>query len=236
MQTTDRTASHCPTTGDTHSLRRGTAALHARSQAQLAGRAAGRSCASKRHFGCRRARHSMGRKGRARKSSKSGQKAARVRGATLGESTSAANPAVSNVFEKRTNKRLHTEALGRHVRGAQRNVALARGRAVARREQELIPEYLGEGRTNTFSDRRIGEGKTEVPMTQEEKALARFRKERKLQAAAVSRGKSKRKFNLGDEPDDDDDGEALTHFGQPLANKGEFDFRPEREGDDGGRE
>jgi len=172
----------------------------------------------------------MGRKGRARKSSKSGQKAARERGGKAASSSAALNPAVSNPFEQRTNKKLHSEALGRRVRGADRNVAIARSRAVAKREQDLIPEYLTEGRSNAFTDRRIGEGRSDEPMTQEDKALARFRKERKLQAAAVRQGKAQRKFNLGDgDAGGDDGGEDLTHFGRPLAPGAGFDFRPEHE-------
>jgi hypothetical protein len=168
----------------------------------------------------------MGRRGKARSTRKPSQVAARLRGSTPGVSLASLNPAVSNVFEQRQNRKLHTEALGRRVRGAQKNVALARGRAAARREGELVQEYLTQHRTNTITDRRIGEGKG-FTMSEEEKALARFRKERKLQAAAMQRGKSSRKFNLDDDDEGaaDEDDEDFTHGGMPVDARGPgFDF------------
>lgn len=101
-----------------------------------------------------------------------------------------------------------------------------------------MQEYLTQHRTNAVTDRRIGEGRG-VVMSEEEKAMARFRKERKLQAAVMQRGKSKRKFNLGDDEGDsgavdEDDHEDFTHAGLPIDSRGSgFDFAGGTGDDDG---
>lgn len=156
---------------------------------------------------------------------KSGGKAARVQarmrhaqGASVTE-----NPAVSNPFEQRDNRPMHSTALLRRVRGANRNVAIARSRAVDRRQKDLLREWKALDSQNQFVDRRVGE--YDPSMTEEERALARFRLERMQRASANASRKAKSsKFNLADVDGSGSDHEnQLTHMGRPIRDLGAMD-------------
>ena len=134
------------------------------------------------------------------------KKPVRPRGS--GSQAGTVREALSNPFEQRRNKKVHAPVLGRDVRGAERNVAFARSKAVEKRKKTLLPEFEQFHKTNMFLDRRIGEKNPQ--MSQEEKMLARFQRERRRQAMGTKRSRAS-KFNI----DEDDIGEheMLTHFG-----------------------
>lgn len=120
----------------------------------------------------------------------------------------------TNPFESRSNKRTKFEVLGRKVRGADRNVALARSDAEKKRNDTILQEWKAIGKNNRFQDRRFGENNTTID--DETKMLVRFQKERLRQ---INVGKRARKFNL----DDDNGGGGytsndftLTHGGQII--------------------
>ena len=127
---------------------------------------------------------------------------------------------LSNPFETRTNKRLHQNVLGKRVKGAERNVAVARSRGFERREKSLGAEIAAAGKQNSFIDRRFGEDDPSVDV--ETRNLVRLQKERLRQLKA---SKKKRRFQLGADGDgggSDDGGgrDVLTHFGRSLAEDG----------------
>lgn len=77
------------------------------------------------------------------------------------------------------------------------------------RKKTLLPQYLDRNRSGGITDRRFGEDNP--TLTPEERALQRFTLERQRKASKNSL------FNLGDNDDDNEGEELLTHSGQSLA-------------------
>jgi hypothetical protein len=126
----------------------------------------------------------------------------------------AASGAADNPFESRHNKKLKFNVLGRRVKGASRNVALARLKSVEKREQTLRPEFLASKKASSFMDRRFGE--KDEHLDPETKMLLRLQKERKRQ---IKQSSKRSKFNL----EEGADNEVLTHFGRALSDVTSFD-------------
>ena len=112
-----------------------------------------------------------------------------------------------NPFEQiRTRKKF--SILGKKQKGTDKRVTQKRAAAVEKRRDTLLVEYKQMRKSNAFVDRRFGEG--DESLTQEEKALMRFQKQRMKELAGS-------KFTLTEE-DDYDGGEfQLTHEGKSLA-------------------
>lgn len=151
--------------------------------------------------------------------------------------SSAGKGSSSNPFDTRGNKGLHFNVLGRHVKGASRNVAEAREAAYERRERTLKQELLASGKSNNFKDRRFGEG--DAGIDEETKMLVRLQKERRRQLRQSSK---KSKFNIeeGSSGGGGGDGGAgedvLTHYGRSLSEVQAFEASRgygRRAGDDG---
>ncbi|CAN0035753.1 unnamed protein product, partial [Heterosigma akashiwo] len=86
------------------------------------------------------------------------------------------------------------DVLNRRVKGAERNIANARAKAIERRKKTLLVDYNQQKRTNSFNDRRFGEH--DASMSVEEKLLVRFQKER------AKRAKKGRYTAFGDDDGD----------------------------------
>eukprot|EP00898_Chlorokybus_atmophyticus_P003514 jgi/Chlat1/4163/Chrsp27S04265 len=122
--------------------------------------------------------------------------------------SAAAKPSAVNPFERLHNRKKF-DVLGRKLKGEQRNVGKARSDALEKRKRTLLQEFRQLGKSNAFVDRRFGEA--EEGMSQEERALLRFQRERQAQLTRKSR------FNL-----DEGEEEELTHLGTSLANVDDF--------------
>ncbi|KAH3683678.1 hypothetical protein WICPIJ_005362 [Wickerhamomyces pijperi] len=72
-----------------------------------------------------------------------------------------------------------------------------------------------KNRTGIFKDRRFGEN--DKNMTEEEKMLHRFAKERQAQSSKKSM------FSLNDDSDDEENEVGLTHFGKAISLKDDFE-------------
>jgi len=108
-------------------------------------------------------------------------------------------------------------------------VAQKRSAAVEKRRDTLLVEYKQMRKSNAFLDRRFGEG--DSTLSQEEKALMRFQKQRMKELAA--RGS---KFSLGDGEGGEDVGEERDEYGAlfELAHEGKRVEDAVGEGGEGG--
>eukprot|EP00884_Botryococcus_braunii_P010637 jgi/Botrbrau1/19575/Bobra.0035s0060.1 len=109
-----------------------------------------------------------------------------------------------NLFERMFNRKKF-DILGKKAKGQQRKLGQARSDAVERRKKTLLVEYKQLKKSNVFVDRRFGEN--DETMTEEDKAIARFQKERMRELAGSS-------FAL---PEEEEGEEQLTHMGKSLA-------------------
>ena len=140
-----------------------------------------------------------------------------------------------NPFETRKNasSKKTKAVLGKHIKGADRNVALARQKALQKREQQLLPEYKRRDKANVFKDKRLGAAGSQSQgsgMTEEEKMLKRFQKERAKQL------RKKAKFNMEEHNlmSKNGDTEMLTHRGSALGDTTMTDTSHQEYGDDDG--
>eukprot|EP00892_Ulva_mutabilis_P004229 jgi/Ulvmu1/2178/UM013_0023.1 len=138
-------------------------------------------------------------------------------------------PAAPNPFEKGNGKQKFN-IVGRKNLSATKNISKARSEAVDKRKKTLLVEYKQLKKSNAFVDRRIGE--YDEQLTEEEKAIARFQRER-LQRARKS------KFTLPEA--EGGEAEGLTHLGNPLSTLDDLkdavpDADGEGEDDEGGYE
>jgi nucleolar protein 14 len=103
------------------------------------------------------------------------------------------------------------------INGAEQNVSEKSGLAKERREQArkeaILQDMQQRHKVGGIVDRRFGED--DPTMTPEERAMERFVREKQRS------GKKGGVFDL--EEDDDDDGEGLTHLGQPLSMRDDFE-------------
>lgn len=111
-----------------------------------------------------------------------------------------------NPFEVHIN-RDKQKVLGRKSKNDRGLPGISRAKAINRRKQSLLQEYKLKNKDNLFLDKRIGEKNS--GMSAEDKAIARFAKER-------TKAYKKSIFNLHDE-------EILTHRGQTLEEIEKFD-------------
>jgi len=132
-----------------------------------------------------------------------------------GSSAGGSSVKVVNPFDRKVNKIKH-EVLGKKVIGGEGNRGQSRYNAVEKRKKTLGIELKLQGKTNKFVDQRYGENDT--TMTEDEKMLARFQKEKMRNKGSL--------YNL------DDEAEELTHMGQSLGDKLIEDYQPES-GDEG---
>ena len=173
----------------------------------------------------------------------SGTKKARRHSSPRAPAAASVAKAVSNPFEARSNKSVRFDVLGRRVKGAERNVAVARTKAAERRKDSLSAELNAIGRTNSFIDRRFGEH--DAGIDAETRNLVRLQKERRRQ---LRTSKKRGKYALDDPAPGDGGGdtETLTHFGRALSDvigvssvprpgPGGFGSDDEDEDGDGGR-
>eukprot|EP01051_Picozoa_sp_SAG22_P014974 SAG22_NODE_1894_length_3366_cov_4.054178_2_plen_498_part_00 len=114
-----------------------------------------------------------------------------------------------NPFERRVERKKHT-ALDPRARSKSVNLAESRGRAEEIRQQTLLVEYGQSNKANSFVDRRFGE--SDPTMTEDDKMLMRFQKEKQRQLR-----KGRNDFALEDD-------EELTHFGQSLGDNATLDW------------
>lgn len=112
-----------------------------------------------------------------------------------------------NPFEVHVNKE-KMKVLGKKTKNDRGLPGVSRAKAVKKRNQTLLPEYKLKGKSNKFTDKRIGERNHE--MTEEDRVVARFTAEH------VKKHNKKNIFNLADD-------EILTHRGQTLSEIEKFD-------------
>lgn len=117
------------------------------------------------------------------------------------------NKKLLNPFEVHIN-RDKQKVLGRKNKNDRGLPGVSRAKAINRRKQSLLQEYKLKNKDNMFLDKRIGEMNS--AMSTEDKAMARFTKER------IKAHKKKNIFNLNDD-------EVLTHRGQTLEEIEKFD-------------
>ncbi|KAF2077252.1 hypothetical protein CYY_001441 [Polysphondylium violaceum] len=130
----------------------------------------------------------------------------------FGKTTTAAGGSgvkVVNPFDRKVNKVKH-EVLGKKIVGGEGNRGQSRYNAFEKRKKTLGIELKLQGKTNKFVDQRYGE--SDETMTEEERMLVRFQKEKM---------RNKNQYNL------DDDAEELTHMGQSLGDKLIEDYQPD---------
>ena len=114
-----------------------------------------------------------------------------------------------NAFEQvRSRKKFNI--LGRKgSKGDVKKVSQKRSAAVEKRKDTLLVEYRQLRKSNAFVDKRFGEDDTSL--TQEEKALMRFQKQRMKELSGS-------KFSLADEEDEEYGmGMQLTHLGKSIS-------------------
>ena len=152
--------------------------------------------------------------GKKRATSKRKRAAEKLRRVAHGSTAEIDSKPKMNPFEFRANKRARNAVFGRRIKGAKRNVSVARSEANERRKNTLLLEYKNKNRSNAFIDRRLGE--RDHGLAAEDKILMRFQRQRAKELQKKSR------FALGDGDDNDDGPEALTHMGQTMG--AGFDF------------
>ncbi|XP_076625217.1 nucleolar protein 14 homolog l(3)07882 [Colletes latitarsis] len=126
-----------------------------------------------------------------------------------------------NPFEVHIN-RDKQNVLGRKSKADNGLPGVSRAKAINKRKKTLLQEYKLKNKDNIFLDKRIGE--KGFSMNEEDKAMARFVKER------MKAHKKKNIYSLNDE-------EVLTHRGQTLEEIEKFDDpkSDDESSDDGNR-
>ncbi|EGC38706.1 hypothetical protein DICPUDRAFT_148604 [Dictyostelium purpureum] len=108
---------------------------------------------------------------------------------------------IVNPFDRKINKVKH-EVLNRKVRGVATDIGQSRYNAIEKRKKTLLVEMNQQKKTNKFIDSRYGEN--DPSMSEEDKMLARFQKEKM---------RNKNLYSL----DDNEESHELTHLGQSLG-------------------
>ncbi|KAG5362215.1 putative nucleolar complex protein 14 [Yarrowia sp. C11] len=123
-----------------------------------------------------------------------------------------------NPFDVKVAKKKH-DIGGRTVRGSVGRPGLSKLSGEEARMEARRLELQNKGRVGGVFDRRFGEG--DSSMNPEEKMLERFTRERQLRSMGGGRNKSI--FALDDGEDEDEADMMLTHSGQALDFKDDFD-------------
>lgn len=113
----------------------------------------------------------------------------------------------TNPFEIHFNRRKHN-VLGQKSKNDRGLPGVSRANALKKRKQTLLVEYKRFGRTNKFTDKRLGEYNPNL--SEEDKLMRRFAMERKRHHEKSAL------FKL-------DEGEDLTHYGQTLSSLEKFE-------------
>ncbi|XP_070540572.1 nucleolar protein 14-like [Ptychodera flava] len=121
-----------------------------------------------------------------------------------------------NPFEIRINKEKYS-VLGRKTKHDKGVPGVSRSKAMKKRKETLLKEYLQRNKNNKVVDRRLGEN--DATLTPEEKMMKRFafEKQRYHEKASI--------YNLNEE-------EELTHYGQSLAEVEKFEHPLDESDDD----
>jgi hypothetical protein len=140
-----------------------------------------------------------------------------------------------NPFDRKVDH-VKFDILNRDRKGTRGMPAQAKQRNDAIRRATLLPELQRRGKTSSFQDRRFGE--RDRNMSQEEKMLERFSRERQSKAKknvpGLVKGKKKSIFNLDEDDEYGDDSLAgLTHLGQDVDELSGEDFDLEEADEDG---
>lgn len=128
----------------------------------------------------------------------------------------------SNPFDEKVSKPKF-DVLNRDRRGIYGAPAQSKAKNIAIRQATLLPEVQRRGKATSFVDRRFGE--RDKNLTEEEKMLERFSRERQKanKAVAGKLGKKRSIFNLDmDEEYGEDSLASLTHLGQDVEELDEF--------------
>ncbi|DBA90017.1 TPA: hypothetical protein ACH3X2_004286 [Trebouxia sp. C0005] len=120
------------------------------------------------------------------------------------EGQSTAQESKPNLFERLYNRKKF-DILGKKAKGERKHGQSVHD-AVDKRKKTLLVEYRQLRKANAFVDRRFGE--EDESLTAEEKAIARFQKQRMKEFGGD-------KFSLND--DQEGGGELLTHMGRSLG-------------------
>uniref|UniRef100_A0A2R5LNK2 Putative nucleolar protein n=1 Tax=Ornithodoros turicata TaxID=34597 RepID=A0A2R5LNK2_9ACAR len=108
-------------------------------------------------------------------------------------------PVATNPFEIQVNKQKHN-VLGRKSKNDRGLPGVSRNKAVQKRKESLLREYINRNKSNTFVDKRIGE--LDASMNPDDKIVARLAMERKV-------AHKKNVYSLNDD-------EELTHLGKAV--------------------
>ena len=134
----------------------------------------------------------------------------------------ASNKAASNPFEMLQAKRAHVAVIGRKKSTSTHNISKSRASQSSERRERLESDLASKKRTSQFIDKRIGE--KIAGLSEEQKSIMRFAKERKM------RSQKKSAFALNPE-----ESEGLTHYGRSIDDIDKSELRgalPEDEDDD----
>lgn len=109
------------------------------------------------------------------------------------------DPEKINPFEVKVNRQKH-DVLGRKSKSDRGLLGVSRNKAIKKRKETLLQEYVLRNKSNAFVDKRIGEFDT--TMNSDDKMAARLAQERKI-------SQKKSVFSLNEE-------EELTHLGKSI--------------------
>ncbi|XP_024521488.1 nucleolar protein 14-like [Selaginella moellendorffii] len=122
--------------------------------------------------------------------------------------------AAPSLFETLWSRRKF-DILGKKQKGEGRRIGELRSRGIEKRKKTILREYKLRHKSNAFVDRRFGENDEE--MSEDEKAIMRFQRERLAQLQRKS------KFALPDaEEEEEEEGDLLTHKGAALSTLDDF--------------
>ena len=131
----------------------------------------------------------------------------------------------ANAFEQVRSRKKFNILGKKGSKGDVKRVSQKRSAAVEKRKDTLLVEYRQLRKSNAFVDKRFGED--DASLTQEEKALMRFQKQRMKELSGS-------KFSLADEEDEEYGmGMQLTHLGKSIDDSlGEDALRSFENGED----
>lgn len=126
-------------------------------------------------------------------------KRSKLKSSTKAGAKPASEPAKVNPFEVKVNKQRH-DVLGRKSKSDRGLPGVSRNKAIKKRKETLLQEYILRNKSSAFLDKRIGEFDTS--MNPDDKMAARLAQERKI-------SQKKSVFSLNEE-------EELTHLGKSI--------------------
>lgn len=115
-------------------------------------------------------------------------------------------PEKVNPFEVKVNRQKH-DVLGRKSKSDRGLLGVSRSKAIKKRKETLLQEYVLRNKSSAFMDKRIGE--FDPAMNPDDKMAARLAQERKI-------SQKKNVFSLNEE-------EELTHLGRSISDMATHD-------------